>query len=148
MADTNIKWNTVNDEDITSLNEMDYGTDKDRIDFTKGYTDIDVVYEIMLRQYNIPLSTPVEKLPQVSDRTYIFADAVVVCLEPEISTELIEKLAAVEPTPAKFVLRDSAFNDDIELKDVSFRRLSSLIRTHQTEEERKSKYNNYVVEFI
>ena len=148
VADTNIKWNTVNDEDITSLNEMDYGTDKDRIDFTKGYTDIDVVYEIMLRQYNIPLSTPVEKLPQVSDRTYIFADAVVVCLEPEISTELIEKLAAVEPTPAKFVLRDSAFNDDIELKDVSFRRLSSLIRTHQTEEERKSKYNNYVVEFI
>ena len=148
VADTNIKWNTVNDEDITSLNEMDYGTDKDRIDFTKGYTDIDVVYEIMLRQYNIPLSTPVEKLPQVSDRTYIFADAVVVCLESEISTELIEKLAAVEPTPAKFVLRDSAFNDDIELKDVSFRRLSSLIRTHQTEEERKSKYNNYVVEFI
>ena len=148
VADTNIKWNTVNDEDITSLNEMDYGTDKDRIDFTKGYTDIDVVYEIMLRQYNIPLSTPIEKLPQVSDRTYIFADAVVVCLEPEISTELIEKLAAVEPTPAKFVLRDSAFNDDIELKDVSFRRLSSLIRTHQTEEERKSKYNNYVVEFI
>ena len=148
VADTNIKWNTVNDEDITSLNEMDYGTDKDRIDFTKGYPDIDVVYEIMLRQYNIPLSTPVEKLPQVSDRTYIFADAVVVCLEPEISTELIEKLAAVEPTPAKFVLRDSAFNDDIELKDVSFRRLSSLIRTHQTEEERKSKYNNYVVEFI
>ena len=148
VADTNIKWNTVNDEDITSLNEMDYGTDKDRIDFTKGYTDIDVVYEIMLRQFDIPLSTPIENLSEVSDRTYIFADAVVVCLEPEITTELIEKLAAIEPTPAKFVLRDSAFNDDIELKDVSFRRLSSLIRTHQTEEERKSKYNNYVVEFI
>ena len=148
VADTNIKWNTVNDEDITSLNEMDYGTDKDRIDFTKGYTDIDVVYEIMLRQFDKPLSTPIENLSEVSDRTYIFADAVVVCLEPEITTELIEKLAAIEPTPAKFVLRDSAFNDDIELKDVSFRRLSSLIRTHQTEEERKSKYNNYVVEFI
>ena len=148
VADTNIKWNTADDEEIQKLDETDYGNDKERIDFTKGYTDIDVVYEIMLRQFDIPLSTPVEKLPQVSDRTYIFADAVVVCLEPEITTELIEKLAAIEPTPAKFVLRDSAFNDDIQLKDVSFRRLSALIKNHQTEEERKSKYNNYTVEFI
>ena len=102
----------------------------------------------MLRQFDIPLSTPIEKLSSVSDRTYIFADAVVVCLEPEIDEQLIERLAAIEPTPAKFVLRDSAFNDDIELKDVSFRRLSALIANHQTEEERKSKYNNYTVEFI
>ena len=148
VADTNIKWNTADDEEIQKLDETDYGNDKERIDFTKGYTDIDVVYEIMLRQFDIPLSTPIEKLPSVSDRTYIFADAVVVCLEPEITTELIEKLAAIEPTPAKFVLRDSAFNDDIQLKDVSFRRLSALIKNHQTEEERKSKYNNYTVEFI
>ena len=148
VADTNIRWNTADDEEIKRLDETDYGNDKERIDFTKGYTDIDVVYEIMLRQFDIPLSTPIEKLTQVSDRTYIFADAVVVCLEPEITTELIEKLAAIEPTPAKFVLRDSAFNDDIELKDVSFRRLSALIKNHQTEEERKSKYNNYTVEFI
>lgn len=122
--------------------------DKDRIDFNKGYTDIDVVYEVMLRQFDIPLSTPIEKLSSVSDRTYIFADAVVVCLEPDIDEKLIERLAAIEPTPAKYVLRDSAFNDDIELKDVSFRRLSALIANHQTEEERKSKYNNYTVEFI
>ena len=148
VADTNIRWNTVDDEEIQKLDETDYGDDKERIDFTKGYTDIDVVYEIMLRQFDIPLSTPIEKLPEVSDRTYIFADAVVVCLEPEITTGLIEKLAAIEPTPAKFVLRDSAFNDDIQLKDVSFRRLSALIKNHQTEEERKSKYNNYTVEFI
>ncbi|MBQ5564790.1 MAG: site-specific DNA-methyltransferase, partial [Clostridia bacterium] len=148
VSNTNIKWNTVDDEEIQKLDETDYGNDKERIDFTKGYTDIDVVYEIMLRQFDIPLSTPIEKLSSVSDRTYIFADAVVVCLEPEITTELIEKLAAIEPTPAKFVLRDSAFNDDIQLKDVSFRRLSALIKNHQTEEERKSKYNNYTVEFI
>lgn len=148
VADTNIKWNTADDEEISNLEQLAYGNEKERIDFTKGYTDIDVVYEIMLRQFDIPLSTPIEKMPQVSDRTYIFADAVVVCLESEITTELIEKLAAIEPTPAKFVLRDSAFNDDIQLKDVSFRRLSALIKNHQTEEERKSKYNNYTVEFI
>lgn len=149
VSDTNIKWNTVDDDEVLTLADMDSSIpDKDRIDFTKGYTDIDVVYEVMLRQFDIPLSTPIEKLSSVSDRTYIFADAVVVCLEPDIDEKLIERLAAIEPTPAKYVLRDSAFNDDIELKDVSFRRLSALIANHQTEEERKSKYNNYTVEFI
>ena len=149
VADTNIKWNTTDDNEVLTLADMDSSIpDKDRIDFNKGFTDIDVVYEVMLRQFDIPLSTPIEKLTLVSDRTYIFANAVVVCLEPDIDEKLIERLAAIEPTPAKFVLRDSAFNDDIELKDVSFRRLSALIANHQTEEERKSKYNNYTVEFI
>lgn len=149
VGGTTIRWNTTNDDEIKQLTDEDYSTgDKDSLDFTKGYTDIDIVYEIMLRQYGIPLSTPIEKLTEISDRTYIFADAVVVCLEPEIDDKLIEKLAAVEPTPMKFVLRDSAFGDNIELKELSFRKLSALIRSHQTEEERKSKYNNYTVEFI
>lgn len=149
IADTNIRWNTVDDVKLGQLALEDIQPDdKESIDFVKGSTDIDIVYEVMLRQYNIPLSTPIEKLSSVSDRTYIFADAVVVCLEPKIDEKLIEKLAAIEPTPAKFVLRDSAFGDDIELKDVSFRRLSALIKNHQTEDEEKSKYNNYTVEFI
>lgn len=149
VADTNIRWNTTNDEEIKLLADNDYSTgDKDNIDFTPGHNDIDVVYEIMLRQFDIPLSTPIEKLPEVSDRTYIFADAVVVCLEPEIDEKLIEKLASIEPVPGKFVLRDSAFNDDIELKDVSYRRLSALIANHQLEGERKNRRNNYTVEFI
>lgn len=149
VADTNIRWNTTDDEEIISLADNDYSTgDKDNIDFTPGHNDIDIVYEIMLRQFDIPLSKPIEKLPEVSDRTYIFADAVVVCLEPEIDEKLIEKLASIEPVPGKFVLRDSAFNDDIELKDVSYRRLSALIANHQLEGERKNRRNNYTVEFI
>lgn len=149
VADTNIRWNTTDDEEIISLADNDYSTgDKDNIDFTPGHNDIDIVYEIMLRQFDIPLSTSIEKLPEVSDRTYIFANAVVVCLEPEIDEKLIEKLASIEPVPGKFVLRDSAFNDDIELKDVSYRRLSALIANHQLEGERKNSRNNYTVEFI
>ena len=149
VDDTNIRWNTTDDEELISLADIDYSTgDKDNIDFTPGHNDIDIVYEIMLRQFDIPLSTPIEKLPEVSDRTYIFADAVVVCLEPEIDEKLIEKLASIEPVPGKFVLRDSAFNDEIELKDVSYRRLSALIANHQLEGERKNRRNNYTVEFI
>lgn len=146
VGKTTIRWNLMDDDELTELEKASNDTEK--LDFTDGHNDTDIVYEIMLRQYGIPLSTPIEKLADVSDRTYIFADAVVVCLEPEITDELIEKLADIEPTPAKFVLRDSAFGDNIEFKDFSFRKLSALIRSHQTEEERKSKYNNYTVEFI
>lgn len=149
VGNTTIRWNTADDEAVRRIEDIDYSTGmKDDIDFTAGHNDIDIVYEIMLRQYGIPLSTPIERLDSISDRTYIFADSVVVCLDPEITTELIEKLAAIEPTPAKYILRDSAFNDDIELKDVSFRRLSALVQNHQPEAIRKSKYNNFTVEFI
>ena len=146
VGGTTIRWNLMDDDELTAIDKM--SEDTELLDFTNGHNDTDIVYEIMLRQYGIPLSTPIEKLDSISDRTYIFADAVVVCLEPEITDELIEKLAAIEPTPAKFVLRDSAFGDNIEFKDFSFRKLSALISNHQTEEERKSRYNNYTVEFI
>lgn len=149
VSDTNIRWNNMNDEEIKSLAEHDYGTgNKDDIDFTPGHNDIDIVYEIMLRQYDIPLTTPIEKLDDISERIYIFADTVVVCLEPEITDDLVEKLAAIEPLPAKYVFRDSAFGDDIQFKDKTFRKLSGLIANYQIEEERKSKFNNYTVEFI
>ena len=146
VGGTTIRWNLMDDDELTAIDKV--SEDTELLDFTNGHNDTDIVYEIMLRQYGIPLSTPIEKLDSISDRTYAFADAVVVCLEPKITDELIEKLAAIEPTPAKFVLRDSAFGDNIEFKDFSFRKLSALISNHQTEEERKSRYNNYTVEFI
>ena len=96
VSDTNIKWNTVDDNEVLTLADMDNSiSDKDRIDFNKGFTDIDVVYEVMLRQFNIPLSTPIEKLSSLSDRKYIFADAVVVCLEQDIDEKLIERLEEI-----------------------------------------------------
>lgn len=145
-ADTNIRWNKMTDDEILDLDRFAMGDDA--IDFVEGFTDTDVVYEIMLRQYGIPLSTPIVKMADISDRTYIFNDAVVVCLESKISKQLIEKLAAIEPIPAKFILRDSAFGDDYQLKETAYRRLTTLIGNHQSEEEKRSKYNTYTVEFI
>lgn len=145
-ADTNIRWNKMTDDEILDLDRLTMGDDA--IDFVEGFTDTDVVYEIMLRQYGIPLSTPIVKMADISDRTYIFNDAVVVCLESKISKELIEKLAAIEPIPAKFILRDSAFGDNYQLKETAYRRLTTLIGNHQSEEEKRSKYNTYTVEFI
>lgn len=145
-ADTNIRWNKMTDEEILSLEGFAMGDDA--VDFVEGFTDTNVVYEIMLRQYGVPLTTPIEKLTSVSDRTYIFNDAVVVCLESKINDELIEKLAAIEPIPAKYILRDSAFGNDIKLKETAYRKLTTLIGNHQSAEEKRSKYNTYTVEFI
>lgn len=118
-------------------------TDKDQLDFMPGFTDIDVVYEIMLRQRDIPLSSKVEKLSYIDDRTFMFADSYVVCLEEIVTEELVGKLAALEPLPIKFIFRDSAFEDDISLKDETFRRLQLLI-ARNTGEEKKT----YTVEFL
>lgn len=116
---------------------------KDALDFMPDFKDIDVVYEILLRQRDIPLSAKVELLEDIGKRTYIFADSYLVCLEDNITKELIEKMAAINPLPIKFIIRDSAFEDNIALKDEAIRRLSALIERN-TGENKKS----YTVEFI
>lgn len=142
-GDTNIKW--THEALKSGQIDMDESTmlEKDKLDFMPGFKDIDVVYEVLLRQRDVPLSAKIEKLSSIGDRTYIFAESFVVCLEEKIDKQMIEKLAAVEPLPIKFIFRDSAFEDDIELKDETFRRLSALIERN-TGESGKA----YTVEFI
>ena len=140
-ADTNIKWHlydTLGQIDTTLMTHT-----PDLADFTMGFNDIDVVYEVMLRQKDVPLSSTLEKLTDIGSRTYLYGSAYLVCLETEITEELIDKLAAIDPLPIKFIFRDSAFKDDINLKDETFRRLKNLI-------ERNSGLTkkSYTVEFI
>ncbi|MCC5911434.1 MAG: site-specific DNA-methyltransferase [Clostridiaceae bacterium] len=142
-ADTNIRWT----KEALEGGQLDYDesmlSDKDALDFIPGFTDIDVVYEVMLRQRDIPLSSKIEKLESIGDRTYMFADSFVVSLEEKVTEEMVEALAAIEPLPIKFIFRDSAFEDDIELKDTTFRKLQALIERN-TGEKKKA----YTVEFI
>jgi adenine-specific DNA-methyltransferase len=115
----------------------------DLADFTFGFNDIDVVYEIMLRQKDIHLSENLEVLSNIGARTYLYGSAYLICLETDITEELISQLAGLNPLPIKFVFRDTAFKDDIDLKDDTFRLLKSLI-------DRNSGANKstYTVEFI
>lgn len=142
LANTNIRWfseaikSDILDYDMTM-------TDKDKLDFNPGFTDIDVVYEILLRHRDIPLSTNVEQLSDIGTRTYIFADTVVVCLEESITEQMIDKIAAIEPMPTKIIFRDSAFGDDISLKENTMIRLEAQIRKQSGLEKRA-----YRVEFI
>ncbi|MFI3205705.1 MAG: site-specific DNA-methyltransferase [Clostridia bacterium] len=139
--DTNIKWNII--ENMGQFTTDDMTHTPDLMDFVLGYKDIDVVYEIMLRQKDVALSDTLETLSNIGKRTYLYASSYLICLETEITEELIEKLAALAPLPIKFVFRDSAFKDDIDLKDYSFRRLKSLIDRNNGD-----KKQTYTVEFI
>ena len=125
-ADTNIKWNSLMDMGQIDINQME--TSPDTIDFMSGAKDMDIVYELMLRQKDIPLSSKIEQIFGGGySRTYLYADSYLVCLETKITNELIDKLAGIDPLPVKFIFRDSAFQDDIALKDETFRRLKALI---------------------
>ena len=163
VGDTNIRWNyeTVNSSTLNMFKNIEnslgeevaskaltpleeqYYKNKDGVDFMPNSKDIDIVYEILLRQRDIPLSEKVELLENIGERTYLFADSYLVCLEKTITKELIEKIASLDPLPIKFVFRDSAFEDNISLKDEAIRRLKALI-------DKNSEGNKvvYTVEFI
>ena len=142
-ADTNIKWNSLMDMGQIDINQME--TSPDTIDFMPGAKDVDIVYELMLRQNSVPLSSKIEQIFGGGgyQRTYLYADSYLVCLETKVTNELIDKLAELDPLPIKFIFRDSAFRDDIALKDETFRRLKALI-----EKNHGMHKMTYTVEFL
>ncbi len=141
-ADTNIRWTHAALRDEAGEYDPAALADKQSLDFMLGTKDVDVVYEILLRQRDVPLSAKVERL-DIGRRTYRFAGACVVCLDEAVSPDLVEALAAIVPAPVKYVFRDSAFDDDISFKDETIRRLDAYIA-------RKSgaRKKAYTVEFI
>ena len=142
-ADTNIKWNSLMEMGQIDINQME--TSPDTIDFMTGAKDVNIVYELMLRQNDVPLSSKIEQIFGGGGykRTYLYADSYLVCLETKITNELIDKLAELDPMPIKFIFRDSAFQDDIALKDETFRRLKALI-----EKNHGMHKITYTVEFL
>ncbi len=125
IAPTNIKWNSLMDAGQLDFSQIESAPDL--ADFMPGANDADIVYELMLRQRNVALSESLEQLSDIGRRTYLYGGSYLVCLETEITVELINKLAELVPLPIKYIFRDSAFRDDIALKDETFRRLKALI---------------------
>ena len=144
IDDTTLNWekSELEGKDLYS-NYNENNTEKDKLDFTPGFTDLDVVYEIMLRQEGLSLTSKIEQLTDIGSRTYLVANSYLICLEENITEEIIKKLSELEPLPIKFVFRDSAFDDDIALKDESFRRLSALI-----DKNKGATKQVYTIEFI
>lgn len=140
-ADTNIKWNSLMDMGQVDMNQLEYTPDL--VDFMPDANDVDVVYELMLRQRDVALSETLEQLSDIGSRTYLCASSYLVCMETQITEEMVGKLAELDPLPIKFIFRDSAFKDDIALKDETFRRLKALI-----EKNAGTNKPTYTVEFI
>lgn len=141
VSDTNIKWNSFVDAGQLDLSQIE--TTPDLVDFMPGANDVDIVYELMLRQRDVALSEKLEQLSDIGSRTYLYASSYLVCLETEITVEVVNKLAELVPLPIKFIFRDSAFKDDIVLKDETIRRLKIL-----TEKNAGTDKSIYRVEFI
>jgi len=141
IADTNIRWNSLIDVGQVDIYQLEHTPDL--IDFMPGANDIDIVYEVMLRQRDVALSEAMEQLTDIGSRTYLYASSYLVCLETEITEDIIVKLANLVPLPLKFIFRDSAFKDDIVLKDETFRRLKALIGKNEG-----TNKSTYTVEFI
>lgn len=141
VKDSNIKWNSLMEMGQLDITQLE--TTPDQIDFVQGFNDIDVVYELILRQRGVELSESVEKLDDIGERTYLYADSYLICLETELSAEIIEKISMLDPVPIKFFFRDSAFKDDIAFKDETFRRLKALVEKNTGETK-----TVYTVEFI
>ena len=125
VGSTNIKWNTLISDGQLDLTQIE--STPDMMDFMPGFKDVDVVYEIMLRQRDVALSESIVRLEDIGERTYLYADSYLICLESAVSADMIDKIASIDPVPVKFVFRDSSFGDDIALKDETFRRLKAVV---------------------
>lgn len=145
VGETTLNWEKLRlqGKDITH-DYLPNTSDKDKLDFTPDFqNDLNVVYEIMLRQEGLALTSNIEKLTDIGSRTYLVADSYLISLEETITPEMIKKLSNLNPLPFKFIFRDSAFDDDIVFKDETFRKLNALIDKN-TKEGKKA----YTVEFI
>ena len=131
VDDTNIRWLAAEagKQGITLEDALTAGG-KDLRDFMNGTNDLDVVYEILIRQYGIPLTAPIDLLSDIGERTYSIADTVIVCLEEDVTDAVVDKIANLEPIPQKIVFRDSAFGDNISLKENAMLRLDALMQKH------------------
>ena len=139
-ADTNINWRKI--RDISNSESLPFN-EPDRLDFIENYNDKDVVYEVLLHQRDLPLSEKLETLDTIGNRTYLYASSYLICLETDITENLIKELADLNPLPIKFIFRDSAFKSDINLKESTFRYLKTLVEKNSGMNKR-----TYTIEFI
>lgn len=137
VSDTNIRWISdaiksnegVEEKDIITQEELrDNESYKDRLDFNLWFTDLDVVYEMMLKRQDIELTEKIEKLSYIGDRTYLVGYTILVCLEENITEEMVRKISEIETFLSWIVFRDSAFDDDINLKTNTINLLRTLIK--------------------
>ncbi|MGO8749589.1 MAG: site-specific DNA-methyltransferase [Thermoguttaceae bacterium] len=80
----------------------------------EGRTSADILYELLLKS-GFPLTTPVEAIALAGKTVYSVAGgALVICLEPELTLDLIRAIA--EKKPERVVCLDESFAGNDQLK--------------------------------
>lgn len=84
--------------------------------YMEGRTDLDVVYEIMLK-YGLDLTYPVDEFTIAQKKVYsIGFGMLMICLDDEITTEvakgILEKVKELAPESTRVVFKDNGFKTD------------------------------------
>ena len=84
--------------------------------YVEGRTELDVVYEIMLK-YGLDLTYPVDEFTIADKKVYsIGFGMLMICLEDEITTEvakgILEKVKELAPETTRVVFKDNGFKTD------------------------------------
>lgn len=128
LAESNFKpWNAEVPRDTTSLaRQLELQVDHIR----EGRSAEDILYEILLKS-GFPLTTPVENIELAGKSAFSVAGgALLICLERELTLELIRAMA--ERKPERVVCLDEGFagNDQLKVNAVqTFKTKGILFRT-------------------
>lgn len=103
------KWQPDHDDLEQSL--LDYVDN-----YVEGRTELDVVYEIMLK-YGLDLTYPVDEFTLAQKKVYsIGFGMLMICLDDEITTEvakgILEKVKELAPESTRVVFKDNGFKTD------------------------------------
>ena len=84
--------------------------------YVEGRTELDVVYEIMLK-YGLDLTYPVDEFTIANKKVYsIGFGMLMICLDDEITTEvakgILEKVKELAPESSRVVFKDNGFKTD------------------------------------
>jgi adenine-specific DNA-methyltransferase len=84
--------------------------------FVEGRTELDVVYEIMLK-YGLDLTYPVDEFTIAQKKVYsIGFGMLMICLDDEITTDvakgILEKIKELSPESSRVVFKDNGFKSD------------------------------------
>ena len=84
--------------------------------FVEGRSELDVVYEIMLK-YGIDMTLPIEKYKAGDKQIFsVGMGALMICLDTEITTEVAQEIVRlkgkIQPEVIRVVFRDTGFKDD------------------------------------
>lgn len=84
--------------------------------YVEGRTELDVVYEIMLK-YGLDLTYPVDEFTIANKKVYsIGFGMLMICLDDEITTEvakgILEKVKELAPESTRVVFKDNGFKTD------------------------------------